>query len=263
MIKEKIPYILLAVLAILLGIIIFNFYGAFPTRNNSTESWKTTASIINGLITPILTSFSIILIWMTWQTSKKELEATNNALELDKAIKVLSAMLDASAKLFERKIPYKQKAQAYNSLVKVSGQNQKHPLYKTLENDRAGQQTTKYKFFCILSEFTHQQCFTKFGEHEFAPSIDIHNLTGSDLVKEQFKMELMCQYFEDKPESELAKPILRFLDILNFIEKYDHNLEIRNVLIDLFLFNVDDMIITLLAETPVRKHEIYKIISEG
>ena len=236
----------------------FNFNLDAPLKN-----WVDTASYFNGILTPPLLAITSIFIFLTWQTSKKELKATNDVLEFDKAIKIINAMLDSSTKIFERKISFKQKNQAYNKLLEDSAKNEKMPLYEILKDERANRKLSKYRFFCVLKDFTHEECFTKFGKPEHVPSTDIHNLDDTDLVFALFKHELMDQYYMDLPKKELAKPISRFFDILDFIAKYNNNIEIRNVLIDLFLFNIDETTLTLLSESPLKKHEIFKLIHEG
>lgn len=236
----------------------FNFNLDAPLKN-----WVDTASYFNGILTPPLLAITSIFIFLTWQTSKKELKATNDVLEFDKAIKIFNAMLDSSTKAFERKISSKQKNQAYNKLLNDSAKNEKMPLYKILEDERTNRKLSKYRFFCVLKDFTHEECFTKFGEPEYAPSTNIHNLEDTALVLALFKHELMNQYYMDLPKEELAKPIRRFFDILDFIARYNDNLEVRNALIDLFLFNIDEMTLTLLSEGPLNEHEIFNLILEN
>ncbi|GEK56000.1 hypothetical protein [Pseudoalteromonas espejiana] len=106
--KDKVPYIVVVILTLLIVFILYLFHGAFPSRKDSVDAWLNTAAIINGLITPILTLAGVVLIWFTWQTSKKELEATNEVLELDKAVKIFTAMIDATNKLLNKRVTSKQ-----------------------------------------------------------------------------------------------------------------------------------------------------------
>lgn len=79
--KDRVTYIILGVISVGIIFILYSFYSAFPNRVDTTDSWLNTATIINGLITPLLTSLSIVLIWMTWRVSKKELNSTRELLE--------------------------------------------------------------------------------------------------------------------------------------------------------------------------------------
>ena len=59
------------VLAIGFGVF---FFSDFPEYTGTEKSWLNTAQIINGVLTPILTLASIILLGLTWLTTKKELK---------------------------------------------------------------------------------------------------------------------------------------------------------------------------------------------
>ncbi len=76
---------LLAIAGVIITYSIHFPYFTWEIPKNLTEhhaaNWSTTASIINGLLTPILLLASVILIWLTWISSKKEFQKNNNTLE--------------------------------------------------------------------------------------------------------------------------------------------------------------------------------------
>lgn len=83
-------YVILVMVFVVIAFILYLFYRDFPVAawdfNNKhpediRNAWKDTSSIINGLITPILTFVSVVLIWMTWKTSKKEFKKNNTTLK--------------------------------------------------------------------------------------------------------------------------------------------------------------------------------------
>lgn len=92
--KKLAPIFLLVVLFLLAAWVLLQFQSSFPYRSNSTESWEKTSSIINGLITPILTFMSVILIWLTWRTSKTELEEARNQMSFQSNLNSLTIILD-------------------------------------------------------------------------------------------------------------------------------------------------------------------------
>jgi hypothetical protein len=76
---KYIPYLLLIPICLLILFIVL-FVGDFPSYLGTEKSWLNTSQILNALLTPILTLASIILIALTWLTTKKEMETTRNQL---------------------------------------------------------------------------------------------------------------------------------------------------------------------------------------
>ncbi|WP_199529584.1 hypothetical protein [Pseudoalteromonas sp. bablab_jr010] len=248
---------------ILLSVLCYFFDQFSFNLDTPIENWVNTATYFNGILTPPLLAITSVLIYLTWETSKKELKATNSVLELEKAIKIIAAMLDATNKSLDRSISIKQKNDAFERLLKNSNKNEKMPLYEILKEERIDPKKGKYRFFCILNDFTHMECITKFGKPDFIPQTTLTGKTDNDLVFDLFKHELMNQYFMDLPKSDMARPIIRFIDIMDFIQKYNKKPEIKSTLIDLFLLSIDDMILKLLSECPIiRRHSIFKIIKD-
>lgn len=64
-----------------ISIVIFQFSQDFPYWSNHINAWTNTANILNGLISPILLFFSVILIWLTWRTSEEVLQAQKDELK--------------------------------------------------------------------------------------------------------------------------------------------------------------------------------------
>lgn len=77
---KVLPFILIIPTA-LLSIFVVTFAIDFPTYLGTEKSWLNTAQILNGILTPILTFASIVLIALTWLTTKKEMESTRAQLE--------------------------------------------------------------------------------------------------------------------------------------------------------------------------------------
>ncbi len=74
-------YILIIVGIVFFGVsiascVLFTYNFEFYFGNQSVDQWLSVASFYNNALTPGLLLVSIILIFFTWQTSKKELEAT-------------------------------------------------------------------------------------------------------------------------------------------------------------------------------------------
>lgn len=84
--KNRLPLIVLLVTILSITAILLLFFNNFPNRSYHIEDWDKTASILNGLISPILLLCSVILIWMTWQTNNtvinlQELQLMDTRLE--------------------------------------------------------------------------------------------------------------------------------------------------------------------------------------
>ena len=90
---KYLPWLLLLPL-ILLVVFCFLFFSDFPVYLGTEQSWLNTASIVNGFVTPILTFATIILLWLTWNTSKKELQETREQLSFQSSRDTLLIILD-------------------------------------------------------------------------------------------------------------------------------------------------------------------------
>lgn len=91
--SKILPWLLLLPL-ILLILFTITFYLDFPVYMGTEQSWLNTASIVNGFVTPMLTFATIILLWLTWNTSKKELKETREQLSFQSARDTLLIILD-------------------------------------------------------------------------------------------------------------------------------------------------------------------------
>jgi len=65
-----------------ISIVIFKFSQDFPYWSNHINAWTNTANIFNGLISPFLLFFSVILIWLTWRTSEEVLQTQKDELKI-------------------------------------------------------------------------------------------------------------------------------------------------------------------------------------
>jgi len=70
--------------------VLFKFTEDFPiftwdindrTPEQVLNNWKDTSSILNSLLSPILLFFSVVLLWLTWRTSRTELSLTRNIIK--------------------------------------------------------------------------------------------------------------------------------------------------------------------------------------
>lgn len=87
------PWLLVLPLFLLI-LFAITFYLDFPVYLGTEQSWLNTASIVNGFVTPMLTFATIILLWLTWNTSKKELKETREQLSFQSARDTLLIILD-------------------------------------------------------------------------------------------------------------------------------------------------------------------------
>ncbi|MDC3190409.1 hypothetical protein NQU96_11710 [Pseudoalteromonas elyakovii] len=80
-----IGYVILFLLVLFVLHVFYQFTQDFPeftwqkphrTSKEVLDDWKNTASIVNGFLSPLLLLGSVILLWLTWRTSKKELLGT-------------------------------------------------------------------------------------------------------------------------------------------------------------------------------------------
>lgn len=71
----------------------FNFYAPI-------DNWVNTASFFNSILTPPLLAITSILIFLTWQTSKKELEETKELLKIQSETQNFKDDLD----IFSRRV---------------------------------------------------------------------------------------------------------------------------------------------------------------
>ncbi|MCG9710236.1 hypothetical protein L1D46_15680, partial [Pseudoalteromonas sp. Isolate3] len=90
---KYLPWLLLLPITLLI-VFCFMFFSDFPVYLGTEQSWLNTASIVNGFVTPILTFATIILLWLTWNTSKKELQETREQLSFQSSRDTLLIILD-------------------------------------------------------------------------------------------------------------------------------------------------------------------------
>ncbi|MBB1404847.1 hypothetical protein H5079_04385 [Pseudoalteromonas sp. SG44-5] len=76
-------------------ILVFFFYQFNFNLNTPIENWVNTASYFNGILTPPLLAITSVLIFLTWRTSKSELEETKLALREQSDTQNFSVIKDA------------------------------------------------------------------------------------------------------------------------------------------------------------------------
>jgi len=101
--KAVIGYVLLILLLLFVLYVFYQFTLDFPeftwnklnrTPKETLNDWVNTASIVNGFLSPLLLLGSVILLWLTWQTSKKELFETKEQLNFQSTRDTLKIILD-------------------------------------------------------------------------------------------------------------------------------------------------------------------------
>ncbi|WP_033026514.1 hypothetical protein [Pseudoalteromonas sp. BSi20429] len=99
----KRPFSILVIFSMFLviSIVIFRFSQDFPYWSNHINAWTNTANIFNGLISPILLFFSVILIWLTWRTSEEVLQTQKDELKIARLEYDESLSLDFKTNLKE------------------------------------------------------------------------------------------------------------------------------------------------------------------
>ncbi len=99
-IRKITPYFILFFLSVSCLMLLSEYREAFPIRSNTQSAWNNTATIINGLISPILALVSIVLLWMTWVTTKSEMKLTRRLLD----IQLIEEKKKNSLEIFSRRI---------------------------------------------------------------------------------------------------------------------------------------------------------------
>jgi hypothetical protein len=99
-IRKITPYFILFFLSVCCLMLLSEYREAFPIRSNTQSAWNNTATIINGLISPILALVSIVLLWMTWVTTKSEMKLTRRLLD----IQLIEEKKKNSLEIFSRRI---------------------------------------------------------------------------------------------------------------------------------------------------------------
>lgn len=103
MVKErnnnKLIWFYVISLIVIFCIVVFAYFIRFSFNfNTPIESWVNTASYFNGILTPPLLAITSILIFLTWQTSKKELEETKELLKIQSETQKFKDDLDIFSK---------------------------------------------------------------------------------------------------------------------------------------------------------------------
>jgi hypothetical protein len=261
--KDKVPYIVVVILTLLIVFILYLFHEAFPSRKDSVDAWLNTAAIINGLITPILTLAGVVLIWFTWQTSKKELEATNEVLELDKAVKIFTAMIDATNKLLNKRVTSKQISKVFNLIVKEWHDGDYKGLQVFENNDENSILNEKFKLLIDPPKYTHLDLMTNFGRINVANVLPLEPFNKENFLDDALKFHLINMYTKRLDKEDRPSPINKVIIILEYIQLYKSNEMISDTLVNLFLFNIEDSVLEALAKNPsIKAHPIFKKIVE-
>ena len=229
-IKETIPLIILCTLFGLTCSLLITFYKAFPVRSDAVESWLNTSSIINGLITPVLTLVSIVLLWVTWKTSKIELKTSNDLLKFERNRQLIKFIVDDISNAYNQEVDDVIMAESFkrafeiliNPEEKLQGQAAieiiksllENYTVSHLENDLKAQITNKIRL-------THSEVVRK--KHDKFSLLLTDDSKLFEIFEQLFKEQLIKVYFENDFFSEHNNNLLAKLKkLFMYLEKIDH-----------------------------------------
>ncbi|CAM3686759.1 MULTISPECIES: hypothetical protein [Pseudoalteromonas] len=256
-IKESLFVVFL--LLILGGVFLhFGRYFNYMPYDTTLDDWVKTASYFNNVITPFLVLMSIILLYLTWRTTRAELKSTNDSLELDKVIKVITVMLDTTNGQLNKEVPTSQLSQAFDKIVKEwqFGSYSHIPIFEKNEDEFI--QNRKLILFLELPKYSHFDLLTNFGDINVANSLKTDPYEEDTFLNDAVKHHMINAYLLNLPSEELPSIINRYVTILEFINKYKDDSLIKNILIDLFIFSIDEIVIKALNRCPaIKSHSIF------
>lgn len=229
-IKETIPLIILCTLFALTCSLLITFYKAFPVRSDAVESWLNTSSIINGLITPVLTLVSIVLLWVTWKTSKIELKTSNDLLKFERNRQLIKFIVDDISNAYNQEVDDVIMAESFKRAFEIlinpeenlQGQAAieiiksllENYTVSHLENDLKAQITNK-------SRLTHSEVVRK--KHDKFSLLLTDDSKLFEIFEQLFKEQLIKVYFENDFFSEHNNHLLAKLKkLFMYLEKIDH-----------------------------------------
>lgn len=248
---NKFLCIYLFVLLIIFIVVAFFFFQRFPFDLNSPiENWVNTASYFNNILTPILLAITSALIFVTWRTSKKELETTNSSLNLDFNFKIFEGMLRTFVNVLNEKIEKDVLESAFERAWKflVTDFNESKLFnqklieqYNANESEDKARKTLKEK---LKTTITNKQCLElNIIENDF-----YYITRESDAIKTfescfNKKLFMLYQNGEDSP-----KCIKLFIDILKFIDEQELDDKNKVVMVNYIEFFVEPPIINKLKK---------------
>lgn len=249
---------------IILGLIIasvfihFDKYFNYTPQDTTLDDWLKTASYFNNVLSPFLLLLSIILLFLTWRTTRSELKATNDNLDLDKAIKVITVMLDAINSQLHKKVPSSQLAEAFDKVANgwISGSYKDLPIFETNEETNILNQ----KLIVIGDgvKYSHYDLLTNFGNVNLANSLSLKPYDHDTFLSDAIKFHMINAYQLNLTYKESPSVIQRYHTTLEFIKSYESKPLIKEILIDLFVFSIDEIIIKSLNRCPlIKKHPVF------
>ncbi|HEA14940.1 MAG TPA: hypothetical protein ENH88_00510 [Pseudoalteromonas prydzensis] len=259
----KILCIYIFFLLLIFIVVAYLFFDRFSFDLNSPiENWVNTANYFNSILTPFLLAITSVLIFLTWSTSKKELETTNAALDLDFNFKIFDGMvksfvntLDTQVELEFRETAFEN---AWNYLTKDFPEKimfvekiveQLHPETAKLDLKRT----------CIKFETTNRECF---NSYDLATEVYLigEDTTVMEIFKPCFENNLFFCYSRETTQSESRVPISirNFIDILNFIEEHSKDIKDKNKLMNYLVFYIEPRIIKKLSfNDKIKNHPVF------
>ncbi|KPZ65654.1 hypothetical protein AN392_01202 [Pseudoalteromonas sp. P1-16-1b] len=158
---------------ILLMVFISMFYSDFPEYIGTKQSWLSTANIVNGFVTPMLTLATIILLFMTWNETRKTLRA----FQVKEELELISRVANKLERNFDEK----------NSLNSMMTDNFTFSLtYKltefALQNDEETDKLIKYFAKLQVNKENHKVNNVKECTSKLTNFILDTNLSKKDLL---------------------------------------------------------------------------------
>lgn len=249
---------------------LFIFFCRFDFNFNAPiDNWLKTANFFNSLLTPPLLAITSILIFLTWETSKRELETTNSAISLDIQIKIYSAMLESFIRNLDKEVDLdiKERAfmRAWTELTSGEINQVSKDFQEKLLQDRVSKRERNYQQLCFQIPLTHRYCLSNYS-NLVKITISGSKMSALDILKPVYKDHVIGEYRKSSSFTKEKKlpTIKNFIDLLDFIEKHKEQKTYKEHLIDLFLYYIDQATIYgVKFDVDIAKHPVYQIIEES
>lgn len=202
-VRKITPYLILFALSVCC-LLLNEYREAFPIRSNTQSAWNNTATIMNGLISPILALVSIVLLWMTWVTTKSEMKLTRNLLNLQlneekkkNSLEIFSRRINNLNDKINKKIDLRTSSNVANDLINLLhgkvGDADRISLSKLLTNNVCD------NFNSGSGEVTAAEMASLIFNKDFYVSTALHRYVVS--INEEIKPDFeRCLKMKDKEE---------------------------------------------------------------
>ncbi|MDC3190408.1 hypothetical protein NQU96_11705 [Pseudoalteromonas elyakovii] len=247
----------------LFAVISFFYFMRFGfSLSSSHQNWVDTVTYFNNALTPPLLAITSILIFATWVTSKKELEATNSALDLDFNFKIFDGMIKSFVHTLDTQVELEYRETAFENAWDYLTKDFSHKdifLEKVIEQLHPNTAKSDLKQTCLNLEITNRECFNSYDLATEGYVIG-EETTVMDTFKPCFKNQLFFCYSRQNKQSGLWYPvsIRNFIDILHFIEEHSKGTKNKNKLINYLVFYIEPRIIKKLSfNDEIKNHPVF------